>query len=125
MKFKKLLAIFLALVIAATVAFALVACDKKSPEEAAHEEEEPEIVDWIEQQDPDDGVNHNKAIIYVTALFGGGLYNDKTNEAVWDPFRADYDLYDHWAPSENTIYKFAEILLEYAKEMDSAGHTPL
>ena len=123
MKIKKLLAVMLVLVLLATLAFVVVACDKKPTQDVEPEDDEPTKVDMIELQDPDDGVNHNKAIIYVTALFGGGLYNEKTNEAVWDPFRADYDLYDHWAPSENTIYKFAEILLEYAKEMDSAAMT--
>ena len=126
MKLKRILAIILVLVIAASTVAVFVACNKKdgdSQDIVIIDDDDDRIVDKIEQLDPDDGVKHKKAIIYVTALFGGGLYNEKTNEAVWDPFRADYDLYDHWAPSENTIYKFAEILLEYAKEMDSAAMT--
>ena len=121
MKIKKLLAVMLVLVLLATLAFVVVACDKKPTQDVEPEDDEPTKVDMIELQDPDDGVNHNKAIIYVTALFGGGLYNEKTNEAVWDPFRADYDLYAHWEPSSDTIYKFGEILLEYAREMRSAA----
>jgi|GEM_PF-807961 len=126
MKTKRILTIFLVLLLVAALLATFVACANKSADPNESEiidDDDEKIVDKIEMADPDDGVKHKKAIIYVTALFGGGLYNTKTLEPVWDPFRADYDLYDHWAPSENTIYKFTEILLEYAKEMDSAATT--
>ncbi len=34
---------------------------------------------------------NDKAIIYVTALFGGGLYDKQTGEAVWEPFKTEVD----------------------------------
>lgn len=34
----------------------------------------------------DSTVKHEKAIVLVTALMSGGLYDGKTNEALWDPF---------------------------------------
>ena len=74
MKIKKLLAVMLVLVLLATLAFVVVACDKKPTQDVEPEDDEPTKVDMIELQDPDDGVNHNKSIIYVTALFGGGLF---------------------------------------------------
>ena len=43
----------------------------------------------------DKNKGNKKAIIYVTALFGGGLYNDETKAPAWDPFFTEMDLYDH------------------------------
>lgn len=34
---------------------------------------------------------NDKAIIYVTALFAGGLYDKQTGEAVWEPFKTEVD----------------------------------
>lgn len=34
---------------------------------------------------------NDKAIVYVTALFGGGLYDTQKNEAVWEPFKTEVD----------------------------------
>lgn len=34
---------------------------------------------------------NDKAIVYVTALFGGGLYDTQKNEAVWEPFKTEID----------------------------------
>lgn len=39
----------------------------------------------------DKNKKNDKAIIYVTALFGGGLYDQETNEAVWEPFKTEID----------------------------------
>ncbi len=33
-----------------------------------------------------------RAIIFVTALFAGGFYDSSTNEAKWDPIKADVDI---------------------------------
>ena len=54
---------------------------------------------------------HKKAIIYVTALFGGGLYNDETKAPAWDPFFTEMDLYDHVDDEGNM--DFIGILGEY------------
>lgn len=35
----------------------------------------------------------NKAIIYVTALFAGGLYDKETNIAKWEPFETEFDAW--------------------------------
>ncbi len=37
-----------------------------------------------------------KAIIYVTALFSGGIYNSSTNTPVWDPVDVDIDVVDFY-----------------------------
>lgn len=37
----------------------------------------------------------DKAIIYVTALFSGGLYDSKTNTAVWEPVSEEFRIYDY------------------------------
>lgn len=38
------------------------------------------------------GEKKKKAIIYVTALFSGGLYNTKNGKAVWEPFEIEADM---------------------------------
>lgn len=69
--------------------------------------------------DPGDGTpQHNKAIIYVTALFGGGLYNEETQETVWDPFNTEFDLYEHWAPNTPSIYDLGGVMAEFEAEKD-------
>ena len=39
----------------------------------------------------DKNEKNDKAIVYVTALFGGGLYDTQKNEAVWEPFKTEVD----------------------------------
>ena len=39
----------------------------------------------------DKNEKNDKAIVYVTALFGGGLYDTQKNEAVWEPFKTEID----------------------------------
>lgn len=36
---------------------------------------------------------NKKAIIYVTALFAGGLYDKETNVAKWEPFATEFDAW--------------------------------
>lgn len=36
---------------------------------------------------------NEKAIIYVTALFAGGLYDKETNVAKWEPFATEFDAW--------------------------------
>ena len=77
MKTKRILAIFLVLLLVAALLATFVACAKKSTDPTESEiidDDDEKIVDKIEMADPDDGVKHKKAIIYVTALFGRGLY---------------------------------------------------
>jgi len=57
---------------------------------------------------------NKKAIIYVTALFGGGLYNEETKSPAWDPFFTEMDLYDH--VDEEGNMDFAGIIGEYMDE---------
>ena len=54
---------------------------------------------------------NKKAIIYVTALFGGGLYNEETKAPAWDPFFTEMNLYDHVDDEGNM--DFIGILGEY------------
>lgn len=61
----KFVALILCIVILSTLLFALAACNKEK---------------------------EKKAIIYVTALFAGGYYNEETGAAVWDPINADLDI---------------------------------
>lgn len=37
--------------------------------------------------------DNEKAIIYVTALFAGGLYDKETNVAKWEPFATEFDAW--------------------------------
>lgn len=66
MKSKKIVAIMLVVVLLATSFAVLSACDN------------------------DDGKN-DKAIIYVTALFAGGLYDVETNVPKWEPIVPEFD----------------------------------
>ena len=114
--------VVLALVVILALSACLVACNKKDTPDPTPSTPTPPtptpVVDPDPNYDPD---NHsNKAIIYVTALFGGGLYNEATNEPVWDPFYTEFSLYDHWAPESSTIYDFAGVLGEFSDEMGDA-----
>ncbi len=119
-----------ALVLVLVLSVGLVACNKNGSSQAQPAQPvvptpdpEPTVVDLDPNYDPDN--HHSNAIIYVTALFGGGLYNKKTNEPVWDPFYTEFDLYDHWAPQSSTIYDFAGVLGEFSAEMGDALTTIL
>lgn len=65
MRTRKIVAICLAICIVVAACVAFVACDKNE--------------------------KNDKAIIYVTALFGGGLYDTEKVEAVWEPFKTEVD----------------------------------
>lgn len=39
-----------------------------------------------------------KGIVYVTALFSGGLYDSETGEVLWDPIKTDFDFMDYFVP---------------------------
>lgn len=118
--FKSIL--ILALVVILSLSIVLVSCNKKkdnaTPDPTPITPPGPApVVD----PDPGDGTpEHDKAIIYVTALFGGGLYNEETLEPVWDPFYTEFDLYEHWAPESPTIYDFSGVLGEFSEEMGDA-----
>ena len=72
--------------------FSLVACDKK------------------------EGSSKKKAIVMVTALMSGGLYDKSNNKAVWDPLYFDFDQ----EGSENlTLVKFLQLLYETDDMMNS------
>lgn len=116
-----MLALMLVFVMAASCV--LVACNsKKDTPETPVNPTPPDPTPTVVDPDPDYDVNNHskKAIIYVTALFGGGLYNEATNEPVWDPFYTEFSLYDHWAPESPTIYDFAGVLGEFSDEMGDA-----
>ena len=118
---KIMLALVLVFVMAASCV--LVACNsKKSNTPATPVNPTPDPTPTVVDLDPDYDVHHHskKAIIYVTALFGGGLYNEETNEPVWDPFYTEFSLYDHWAPESSTIYDFSGVLGEFQEEMGDA-----
>ncbi|MBQ9276395.1 MAG: alpha/beta hydrolase [Clostridia bacterium] len=118
-----------ALVLVLVLSIGLVACDKKDsspstpvqPVDPVNDDPQPTVVDLDPNYDPNN--HHKNAIIYVTALFGGGLYNKETNEPVWDPFYTEFDLYDHWAPTSSTIYDFGGVLGEFSEEMGDAFST--
>ncbi len=57
---------------------------------------------------------NTKAIIYVTALFSGGLYDSNTNQAVWEPFPGDIDPYAF--ADENGAFDFEAIIEEIDKQ---------
>lgn len=67
MKGKKLVVALLVVCVLCASCAAFVACDNKT-----------------------DGKN-DKAIIYVTALFAGGLYDQQTGVAKWEPFETEFD----------------------------------
>lgn len=67
MKIKKSIVILLVLCLLLSTLCAFVACNK---------DEES----W-----------KDKAIVYVTALFAGGLYDEDTGEAKWEPFKTEVD----------------------------------
>lgn len=66
MKIKKVVVILLVCALLSSTIFALVACNKGE--------------NW-----------KDKAIIYVTALFAGGLYDEDTGDAKWEPFDTPID----------------------------------
>ncbi len=128
-KFSMKSVLVFALVLVLALSVGLVACDKKDssqstpvqPVRPVDVDPVPTVVDLDPNYDPDN--HHSNAIIYVTALFGGGLYNKETNEPVWDPFVTEFDLYDHWAPTSPTIYDFSGVLSEFSEEMGNAFTT--
>ena len=65
MRTKRTVAACLAICLVCAACFAFAACDKNE--------------------------KNDKAIIYVTALFGGGLYDTEKGEAVWEPFKTEVD----------------------------------
>lgn len=65
MRTKRMVAACLAICLVCAACFAFAACDKNE--------------------------KNDKAIIYVTALFGGGLYDTEKGEAVWEPFKTEVD----------------------------------
>lgn len=65
MKTRKIVVLLLVVCLLAISCFALAACDKDK--------------------------SKDKAIIYVTALFAGGLYDKQTGEAKWEPFNTEVD----------------------------------
>lgn len=67
MKSKKAIVAVIALCLLIVSCFALSACNK------------------------DEAKNKDKAIIYVSALFAGGLYDKQTGEAKWEPFKTEVD----------------------------------
>ena len=67
MKMRKIIVAMLALVLVLSSLMTLVACGDK-----------------------DNG--KDKAIIYVTALFAGGLYDKESGEAKWEPFKTEVDV---------------------------------
>ena len=111
-----------ALVAVLTLSVGLVACNsKETPSEIEITPIKP-VDPGTEPQDtePEEETPKENAIIYVTALFGGGLYNQATNEPIWDPFKTEFDLYEHWAPDTPTIYDFSGVLGEFEEEMGDA-----
>ncbi len=88
MKGKKIVVAIVAICLIATMCLTLVACDDNAQ--------------------PD-----KKAIIYVTALFAGGLYDKETNTAVWEPFQTEIDA---WGVMNGTI-SFDEVLEIFADEV--------
>lgn len=119
--------LILALVAVLALSAGLVACGKQNNQNPTPVDPTPDPTPVFVDPDPNyDPNNHNdKAIIYVTALFGGGLYNEETNEPVWDPFYTEFNLYDHWAPTSSTIYEFDGVLKEFEDEMGDAVTTIL
>ena len=67
--------------------FSLVACDKKEG-------------------------GKKKAIVMVTALMSGGLYDKSTNAAVWDPLYFDFD---QEGQEDLTLVKFLQLLWNISK----------
>lgn len=65
MRTRRIVILLLVVCLLATSCFALAACDKDK--------------------------GKDKAIIYVTALFAGGLYDKQTGEAKWEPFKTEVD----------------------------------
>ena len=117
--FKSIL--ILALVVILSLSIVLVSCNKKDTPDPTPVTPTPPTPTPVVDPDPGDGTpEHDKAIIYVTALFGGGLYNEETLEPVWDPFNTEFDLYEHWAPQSSTIYDFSGVLGEFSEEMGDA-----
>ena len=81
-KFTKTLSVILVTIIIATVAVcAFSACSPKEPD---------------------------RAIIYVTALFSGGLYDSATGKPVWDPLYTEFSLDDY--TSEDGAIDFLGII---------------
>ena len=72
--------------------FSLVACNKK------------------------EGSGKKKAIVMVTALMSGGLYDKSTNAAVWDPLYFDFDEEGY---EDLTLVKFLQLLYETDDMMSS------
>ena len=72
--------------------FSLVACDKK------------------------EGSSKKKAIVMVTALMSGGLYDKSNNKAVWDPLYFDFDQEES---KDLTLVKFLQLLYETDDMMNS------
>lgn len=67
MKMRKIIVAMLALVLVLSSLMTLVACTDKDNDK-------------------------DKAIIYVTALFAGGLYDKESGEAKWEPFKTEVDV---------------------------------
>ena len=97
MKNKKIIIVLLALCLLAISCFALSACDKDK--------------------------GKDKAIIYVTALFAGGLYDKQTGEAKWEPFKTEVDAAKVMAgeiPMDELMDTFGDELPDILDLVDSA-----
>lgn len=88
---KKVVALVLVIALCAGLLTALIGCNK----------------DIVTKKD--------KAIIYVTALFTGGLYDSQTNTALWEPFSSEFELYDYVNPDTSLNF---EGILEAIKDSD-------
>lgn len=72
-----------------------------------------------------------RGIIYVTALFSGGLYDSELGTAVWEPFATEFDVYED-AMDENGALDIGKILSIFSGDMleiiqlvtDALGYTP-
>ena len=97
MKNKKIIIVLLALCLLAISCFSLSACDKDK--------------------------GKDKAIIYVTALFAGGLYDKQTGEAKWEPFKTEVDAAKVMAgeiPMDELMDTFGDELSDILELVDSA-----
>lgn len=60
----------------------------------------------------------NRGIIYVTALFSGGLYDSETGTAIWEPFNTEFDVYEDAMNDEGAL-DIGKILGLFQNEMSS------
>ncbi len=128
MKGKKIVVVLLALCVLWVASLSLVACGEREEDGSVE----------VPQKD--------KAIIYVTALFAGGLYDKETQEAKWEPFKTEIDaakvmtgeipiseileIYDEELPDIVTLvtealdYTPGSLLWDLTLDNDGNGYNP-